>query len=179
MAYRGNVAKAIDGGRQEESSNEREGFQVAQGILNDTEIHPLDRLLHQKPIRVHVQEFAVIFGIILVGMSAMFAYKNKPMSDVLAFMVGAAVLVVLGYRAPGLLKPVWGAWMKFAEGLGKVMTFLLLSVMWLAMFVPFAIVLRIVGKEVMNMRFREPHLSTYWESRDSSMSDFKLIERQY
>ena len=177
MTYRGNVARQYDDGGQTEVKGL--ASVEAQSTSEMREIHPLDEMLNRKPIRKHVQEFALVFGIIMLGVAAYFAYKQRPISDVISFMLGAAALVLVGYRAPMLLKPVWEAWMKFAEGLGKVMTFLLLSIMWVGMFIPLAFLLRLFGKEVMNMRFREPELSTYWESRDNSLSDFKLVERQY
>ena len=58
------------------------------------------------------------------------------------------------------------------------MTGVILSVLWTLAMIPLAILLRMIGKRVMDVTYRTS-VDTYWETRTDAMNDFKLLERQY
>lgn len=57
----------------------------------------------------------------------------------------AAVLVVLALLVPGWLLPVYKVWMRFANALGWVNTRIILSLVFIVLFLPVGFVLRIFG----------------------------------
>ncbi|RIL12155.1 MAG: hypothetical protein DCC75_00985 [Proteobacteria bacterium] len=138
----------------------------------------LDELLHRKPIRQHIKEFACIFAIIFLGVAAYMIGRYQDLGMGLTFITLAFVFTLLGYYLPGALYRVWDSWMMLGHGLGIVMTFLILSIMWLGVVMPIALGLKLFGKAVMNTNFREER-SSYWDERDPKLNDFKLLERQY
>src|SRR5690606_35879947 len=108
---------------------------------------PLDEIQHGKTVRLHIREFACIFAIIILAIGA---YRIRVYGEGLPMLVGAytaaAALLLLGYRLPRVLYPVWDAWMTFAHYLGMVMTVVLLTVLWIVLVIPLAVGLRVSGK---------------------------------
>jgi len=80
-----------------------------------------------------------------------------------AFFAVAAVFAVLGLAAPGLLKPVFAAWMKFAEGVNWVMTRLMLGIVFYGMLAPTGLIMRMMGNDPLKQRRAAPDQS-YWET---------------
>ncbi len=147
-------------------------------VQQSLEVDPLDELWFNKPIRQHVREFAVLFGIIFFAAAGYFLYRGYS-SSVAAWLAAAGfVITALGYRAPAALRPLWKGWMAFAEMLGIGANFVILFVAWLLMFIPVGIVMKFAGKYVMDLRYRAD-VESYWEDRDPKFDDFKRLERQY
>lgn len=139
---------------------------------------PLDEVWMRKTIRRHVQEFALVFAIILFLIAGYGALKSWSLATQCSLITSGIGLAALGHYFPRSLHKVWRSWMTVGEYLGVVVTALILVAVWILMFIPFAIALRIIGKRVMNTAFREP-ISSYWEARAETVNDFKLLERQY
>lgn len=138
----------------------------------------LDTLEHRKPIRQHVREFAYIFVIIALVYGTYQLYTQSTGSHFFWSVAVAAVLFFLGDFAPIILYPVWKVWMAIATALGFIVTSIVLTIMWLGVFMPLALILKIVGKKVMDLSFDRSRAS-YWNDRNEKYHDFKLLERQF
>ncbi len=91
--------------------------------------------------------FAAIFGLALPWLFD-FAYPTWP-------WVVLAVLGGLALVAPGVLGPVYQAWMRLALLLNRVTTPLVLGVIFFAVFTPVALVMKAIGRDEMRRRFDE------------------------
>lgn len=138
----------------------------------------LDEKWMGKTLRLHISEFACVFAIIMCLVASFIAWKYQDIGSVVAIIVAALVLTILGYKTPRLLHPFWKAWMTFAMFLGSVVTFIILTLGWLFVVTPFAIGARLAGKKGMDLSF-DTAAPSYWETRDKKLDDFKLLERQY
>lgn len=142
-----------------------------------TDQDPLDQLLNRKAVRTHIREFALVISIVLALVACYFASKSS--FFIAAALVGAAAgLTWFGYHKPQSIHGLWKGWMAVGAGLGMVVTTILLSFIWALMFIPMGLGLKIAGKFVMNMKFREARPS-YWEERNPDKNDFRLLEKQY
>lgn len=139
---------------------------------------PLDEVWVNKPLRKHVSEFGAVFAIILLTIAGIKLYRYSLYTTPLYFILGAVIFLVLGYRLPRLLLPVWRGWMKFAMVLGLIMTTLIIGIAWTLMLVPIALLLKLFGVKSMDLSYGGAAV-TYWEERDPKLNDFKLLERQY
>lgn len=158
---------------------EPESPMVTEGLTQGTAtVDPLDEISAGKSIRKHVREFAAVFGILALIFAGGRIHHND-LATAFGLLVVALVLTGLGYLAPQILKPVWTAWMNFAEALGMVMTSVILGLSWIIMMIPVGIILKICQIKVMNTRFRDPTVKSYWEDREEKLHDFKLLERQF
>lgn len=67
-----------------------------------------------------------------------------------------AVLVVWGLVAPLTLKPVYTGWMKFGNFMGgRIMTPLIMLLVFAAMFVPMGLIMRLFGKDLLSMKLED------------------------
>jgi len=138
----------------------------------------LDTLFFRKTLKRHIKDFACLMSIFALLIACYLTYKYFLLSYVVAMVVVSAVLLTLGYKAPSVLYPVWKSWMLLAHNLGIVVSFIVVSLAWIIMVVPLALVLRAVGKKVMDMSYKTD-VDSYYEDRSAEQNDFKLLERQY
>lgn len=140
--------------------------------------HYLDEIWIRKPIRRHVSEFSCVIAIVLLVIGISTALKGGSLANVAALVTTALFILLLGYKVPTLLHPVWKSWMTLATGLGLVMTTLILSIGWAIVMIPTALLMRVLGKRIMDLSYASS-APTYWETRDPKFDDFKLLERQF
>ncbi len=134
---------------------------------------------HGKPVTLHIKEFVCVLSIALLLAFAYF-YKTRGFQNWQLALPGLIpVLLLLGYKFQNIMKPFWKGWMKFGTFLGSIMSTVILSIAWALMVVPVAIILKIIGKKVMDLSFREPGIETYWKVRKEEANNFELLERQY
>ena len=117
-------------------------------------------------------------SVILLGVSAYQLYLHGMTASIGVFIGVSALLLGLGYFAPAVLLPVWSGWMAFATQLGHVMTFVIVSILWFLVAIPVGMLLKIIGKKVMDLSYNAP-VDSYWEERSEKYHDFKLLERQF
>ena len=78
--------------------------------------------------------------------------------------VGAAFALVTLTRAHWL-SPLKRAWMKFGELLNRVVSPIVMGVIFFAVFTPVALVMRLTGRDALARRY-EPALPSYWKRRE-------------
>lgn len=151
---------------------------VLRMLKSQTTPSPLDELVARKPVRRHIRDFAGILAFVLLAIAAYITYRGGSLANCGALIVAAGILLILGYSFPAALRRVWESWMLLAEYLGMAATFLLLAVVWLLLLVPTAVLLRLLGKSVMNLKFKE-NCPSYWNEKPADDSNYQRLERQY
>lgn len=141
-------------------------------------IDPLDVVSFGKSAKQHIHEFACIIAIACYVIAGIKMYKTPGVPADYYWIAFGTAFLLLGYIAPRAMMPIWKGWMKFAVGLGMIMSTILVSIAWVLMFWPVGILFKIIGKRTMDLSYKAP-VSTYWETRDEKLGDFKLLERQF
>lgn len=132
-----------------------------------------------KPIRQHVYEFGVVVAAVLVIISAFQLWNGKLISGAPSILLSVAtVFFIFGKFAPRPMVPVWRAWIKFGGFLELIMSNVILISIWVGMFIPMSLLLRVIGKEPISKKFKT-NAPSYWEERSSERDDMKLLERQF
>jgi hypothetical protein len=86
------------------------------------------------------------------------------------------VLGLWAVLAPTTLKPVYAAWMKFGQVMNWINTRLILGILFYGVFLPFGLVMRLLGKDPMHRELNKS-VSTY---RVTSHNDSKNnVERPF
>lgn len=80
------------------------------------------------------------------------------------FVLAAATALVTLTRAQWL-EPLNRAWMAFGAALNRVVSPVVLGVIYFGVFTPAGIVMRLCGRDAMRRRF-EPAAPSYWVKRD-------------
>jgi hypothetical protein len=77
----------------------------------------------------------------------------------------AALTAVLTLVREAWLTPLNRAWMKLGELMGRVVSPVVLAVIFFGVFTPVGVVMRLCGRDAMATRF-DPGLKSYWLQRD-------------
>jgi len=139
----------------------------------------LDGDFLKKPVRRCVAEFGyIVFGFLtLIAIYRLYYYSQL---YVATYLLGAgAIVLVLSKFIPISIFYLWRLWMMIALLLSKVMTPLILGIMWAVAVVPTAVLLRVAGIMIIDMRFRDESVPTYFKTRDPKLNDFDLLKRQF
>ena len=80
-------------------------------------------------------------------------------------LAAAALMAIVTLARESWLTPLNRAWMKFGELMGRVVSPLVLGVLFFALFTPIALVMRAFGRDALHRRF-DPAAPTYWVKRD-------------
>lgn len=131
----------------------------------------------ERPIRIPTDRsfgltFAVVFGLIgawLLWDSSRFAFVS---------LAAAAIFALLAFIAPRVLHPLNVAWMYLGLALNRVVSPLVMGVVFFAVFTPVALVLRAKGRDALRRGF-ERNLATYWIDRIPPGPDGKTLPRQF
>lgn len=62
------------------------------------------------------------------------------------------------------LKLLYKGWMKFAHALGWVNTRIILTIVYLLVFTPMALIFKVIGKDPMERKFEK--VDSYWVKRE-------------
>jgi hypothetical protein len=89
-----------------------------------------------------------------------------------------SVLMVLGLGVPRVLRPAYLVWMGLAVVLSFVMTRVLLTLVFAFMMLPIALVLRLVGKDLLDKRL-DPAAPSYWKPKTYADDSAKRLEKYY
>jgi Saxitoxin biosynthesis operon protein SxtJ len=88
------------------------------------------------------------------------------------------LLLILAVWLPRLLAPLERAWSLVGSVLNRIMTPVLMAVVFILVITPVALIRRAIGSSGLALRF-DPGLDTYWISRDRPVVDAESLKRQF
>jgi hypothetical protein len=131
---------------------------------------------HINATRKEVQKFGVTFSVLALGIAAFLLYKGNTLWILL--LVCSAFFLFGGLLAYPILKPIYVGWMSFAFALGWVNTRIVLGVVFYLIFTPAGIVIRLLRKDPLGLRF-DSQGTTYWVRRKPQNSSKKRYEKLF
>ena len=137
-------------------------------------------MAHAIPARLTAAEgrkFAFTVGAAFLAFAALFFWRGKTMGMYVAGGLGGT-LVLAGLLVPGLLGPVYRAWMGLALLLSKVTTPIFMGLVYFAVLTPMGALRRALGKNAM---VADAAASTLWAARgvDGAAPLRSDLERQF
>lgn len=103
--------------------------------------------------------FAAVFALA----AAWSTWTGRPTAAVATAGVGA-VIAALTVMSPHRLAPFNRAWFHFGLLLGKIVSPVVLTAMYILLILPFALVMRIAGRDALRLKKRTT--DTYWIARE-------------
>lgn len=107
------------------------------------------------------------FGLLFAGVFALLAayagYHGANVTTVYGWLVAGATAGLVAVVAPNLLTPFNKAWMKLGDLMGKVVSPLVLGVIFFVLITPVALVTRLFGRD--ELRLKKTNASSYWIDR--------------
>jgi hypothetical protein len=92
------------------------------------------------------------------------------------FSILSGLLLLAGILVPGLLSPVFRAWMRLARLISKVTTPIFMGVTYFIVLTPIGLIMRLLGK---NPMVRKASDGSFWISRNGEGRRRSDLERQF
>ena len=124
----------------------------------------------KRDIRIVFIIFSAIFAVV--------AWRHYP--SILSYVLMGLTLLILPIVAfsPIILRPVFKLWLKVAHAIGWFNTQLLLSIVFILIFAPTGLVMRLLRKDPMKRKMLAE--KTYWEPYElEGLKDKSRDERQF
>tara|TARA_B100000780_G_scaffold237973_1_gene179255 strand:- start:4149 stop:4523 length:375 start_codon:yes stop_codon:yes gene_type:complete len=118
------------------------------------------------------KKFGLIFSIIflVIGLWPIMSLSSvKIWSLVLAF-----ILLTISFVKPSLLKPLNYYWIKLGELLGKLISPIVMALIFFVIVTPISFIVRIIGKDLLKLKFSKN--ISYWIKRTE---DVKTMDKQF
>ena len=128
-------------------------------------------------MKIEKRDIRIVF-IIFSAIFAVVAWRHYP--STLSYVLNGLVLVMLPIIsfAPIILRPVFKLWLKVARAVGWFNTQILLSIVFILVFIPTGLVMRLLRKDPMKRKMLAE--GTYWEPYElEGLKDKNRYERQF
>lgn len=124
--------------------------------------------------------FAVVFA--LIGVWPAIAFAWPPRFDLTALrwwaLVIAALFLGVALIRPALLHPLNRLWHRFGLLLGKVVTPVVMGILFAVTVVPTALILRLRGRDLLRLKF-DRQAKSYWIIREPPGPPGDTMKNQY
>jgi len=130
--------------------------------------------LNTSPPALRRSAFAV--GAVLLAVAGWLLFRHRAPGARLGLGAAGGLLVLAGALVPARLRTAYLAWMALALAIGWVMSRLVLTLVFVLVLTPLALLARLTGKRFLALR-RDTGASTYWVPRERGRQS--RYERMY
>ena len=124
----------------------------------------------EKKIKVSSNKsFGIVFSIFFLLISVYPLLNNDPIYYWSLFV--SFIFLVLGLMNSKILSPLNLLWFKFGILLGKIVSPVVMGIIFFLVVTPISKILKIFGKDVLNLKFNNN--KTYWIVKDGPKSNMK------
>jgi hypothetical protein len=131
----------------------------------------------EKSSASELRKFGVIMSICLAALGGLFLWRDK--SYYWCFFAISTWFLFFGLALPAVLRPINRVWMTLSLIMGWFMSRLILIILFYLVLTPTAALLRMFGKDILNINFTRNSTESYWIPRKTGHSEKGDYERQY
>lgn len=113
------------------------------------------------------RSFGIIFFVVFMTV-ALWPILNSENVRIWSFIISIFFLF-LGILNSKLLTPLNKLWMKFGFLLGKVVSPVVMAVIYFGVVTPTGLIMKILGKDI--LKLNKNNNNSYWEKKDKSISN--------
>lgn len=121
------------------------------------------------------RKFGIFFTVIFLACFLYFYYVNHPSNIV--FLILGATLAITTWLKPNFLNPLNKAWYLLGLGLGKIVSPIILGIMFFLMITPLAIGMKLFKRDVLFLKKRKT--KSYWIDRNPQGPDSESFKNQF
>ena len=124
----------------------------------------------EKEIKISSNKsFGIVFSIFFLLISVYLLLNNDPIYYWSLFV--SFIFLVLGLMNSKILSPLNLLWFKFGILIGKIVSPVVMSIIFFLVVTPISILLKIFGKDVLNLKFNNN--KSYWIEKNGPKSNMK------
>jgi hypothetical protein len=123
------------------------------------------------------KKFGLLFALIFVAL-ALYAYsKNESTLIIGLLLLLSSVFLISSFFYQGLLSPLNKAWFILGLALGKIVSPIVLGIIFFGLITPIALMARLLGRD--ELKLKSPKKSSYWSEPIGSNSDADSFKNQF
>ncbi len=122
------------------------------------------------------RNYGFVMAVALTTIGALLVWRGKDNYPALFAIAAAFLLAAL--IVPAALRPLYKVWMALAHILGWIMTRVILIVAFVLLVTPVGLLLRLYGKDLLDLRFDAATQGSYWKERDLTSDKQRNYEKQ-
>ena len=115
------------------------------------------------------KSFGIVFFIFFLFLSIYFYLSYEAVNYIL--LVVSLIFLFLGIINSKLLTPLNILWTKFGFLLGKIISPIIMGVIFFAIITPTSLLMKILKKDILNLKYN--NMNTYWIEKKESLSNMK------
>ena len=115
------------------------------------------------------KSFGIVFFVVFLFISIYPLINNEDIR--LWSLIISLIFLVLGILNSNLLSPFNKLWFKFGILLGKIISPIIMGIIFFLVVTPTGILMRLLGKDVLNLKFRD--YQSYWIEKTGPKSKMK------
>ena len=123
------------------------------------------------------RRFGALFTLVFAAIGAWGHYKGGSAAASNAWFVAAAVVALVTLAAPRLLAPCNLAWFKLGLLMGKVVSPIVLGIIFFVLLTPVAVIGRLFGRD--ELRLKRKAVQSYWIERVPPGPDGDSFKNQF
>ncbi len=108
------------------------------------------------------KKFGFMLAVIVGGFSVFHYISNNFIFSTILICL-SFIFLFLAFKSPFIFKQPVILWLKFGESMQKIMTPIVLSILFGAIFIPVGFLLKIFKKDSLNLKF-EKNTVSYWKT---------------
>lgn len=109
--------------------------------------------------------FGIVMAVACLVIAGIIWFKDATSPWPVGLAGAAAILLVLGFFWQAPLRPLNRLWLKFGDLLHKIISPLVMGIIFFFIVTPIGLLMRLCGKDPMRMKL-EPDSDSYWIERD-------------
>lgn len=126
--------------------------------------------------KVEIRKFGITIAAALVILAGFFWWRGKEYYIYFVFISFAFLFFTLS--APVVLKPVYKIWMLFALILNRIMTGVILSILFYLILTPIGFLGKLFGENYLNLKLNK-HNKSYWIPKEKRSGEKSDHEKQF
>ena len=95
------------------------------------------------------------------------------------FFIASGLFIFPGLLVPVVLTPLHKVWMTFSVIMGWFMTRVILCVLFFIVLTPMALLLKLLGKDLLDMKFEKDSSQSYWLARNDDDLENRDYRKQF
>ena len=115
------------------------------------------------------KEFGILFFIVFL-IIGLWPLLNNSSIRIWALII-ALLFLVLGILNLQILTPLKKGWIKFGELLGKIISPIIMGLIFFLIITPIGLFMRLIGKDLLNLKYNND--KTYWTKRSKDINKMK------
>ena len=115
------------------------------------------------------KNFGIVFFLVFLLISLYPLLNNESIR--LWSLIVSLIFLVLGILNSNLLSPLNKLWFKFGILLGKIISPLIMGIIFFVVVTPIGLIMRLLGKDLLNLQYRD--YQSYWIEKTGPKSKMK------